>query len=165
MSTNYNQMEEIWGPAAVHSEYQIDDRISYTIEEQTRTGTIIWVCAASTRADQHLPTRYVVQPDNREDSLDMVCSGNIVIGEMRKDEIPSNPINSDSEQAIIKMLSSLSTPIVIRKEIDDDGQPFYVWHIGESTPEQPFGVCAGFQRQFLDTIKLAIEKAIKGVPR
>ena len=29
------QMEEIWGLAAIHSEYQIDDRISYTVEGQT----------------------------------------------------------------------------------------------------------------------------------
>jgi hypothetical protein len=66
MSTNYNQMEESWGPAAIHSEYQIDNWISYTVEGHTRTGTIIWVCAPTTRADQHLPTRFVVQPDNKE---------------------------------------------------------------------------------------------------
>ena len=45
MSTNYDQMEEIWGLAAIFSEYQIDDRICYTVEGQTHTGTIIWVCA------------------------------------------------------------------------------------------------------------------------
>ncbi len=60
------------------------------------------------------------------------------------------------------MLASLSTPIIIRKEIDDDGQPFYIWHIGEATPEQPFGVCAGIHRQFLGAMKLAMEKVIKG---
>ena len=163
MSTNYEQMEETWGLAAMHSEYQIDDRISYTVEGQTRTGTIIWVCAPITTVEQHLPTRYVIQPDNREDSLDMVCSGNIVIGKTHKQEERSNPIHSDSEQAIIDMLASLSTSIVIRKDTDDDGQPFYVWHIGESTPERPFGVCVGVHRQFLGAMKLAMEKVIRGV--
>ncbi len=61
------------------------------------------------------------------------------------------------------MLASLSTPIVIRKEIDDDGQPFYIWYIVEATPGQPFGVCAGIHRQFLGALKLAMEKVIKGV--
>jgi hypothetical protein len=163
MSTNYDQMEEIWGLAAIHSEYQINDRISYTVEEQTRLGTIIWVCAPTFASDQHLPTRYVIQPDKREESLDIVLSGNIVIGETHKQEERSNPILSDSEQAIIAMLASLSTPIFIRKDIDDDGQPFYVWHIGESTPERPFGVCVGVHRQFSGALKLAIEKAIKGI--
>ncbi|SRR6266487_5663350 len=163
MSTNYDQMEEIWGLAAIYSEYQIDNWISYTVEGQIYTGTIIWVCAPTTRVDQHLPTRYVIQPDNKEDSLDMVSSGNIVIGKTHKQEVPSNPKYSDSEQAIIDMLASLSTPIIIRKDIDDDGQPFYVWHIGESTPERPFGMCVGVHRQFLGAMKLALEKVIKGV--
>ena len=47
--------------------------------------------------------------------------------------------------------------------IDDEGLPFYVWHLGEATPEQPFGVCVGIHRQFLGALKLAIEKAIKGI--
>ena len=61
------------------------------------------------------------------------------------------------------MLASLSTPIIIRKDIDDDGQLFYLWYIGEATPERPFGVYAGVHRQFLGAMKLAMEKVIKGV--
>jgi hypothetical protein len=61
------------------------------------------------------------------------------------------------------ILASLSIPIFIREEIDDEGVPFYVWHLGEPTPEQPFGVCAGIHRQFSGALKLAIEKAIKGI--
>lgn len=165
MAAHFDEMEEIWGLAAIHSEYQINDRISYTIEGQTRTGTIIWVCAPITIVEQHLPARYVVQHDYGEASFDIVCSGNIVIGEMHKQEIHADPTNSGSEQAIIDMLASLSTPIVIRKEIDDDGEPFYVWYIGESTPEQPFGLCVGVHRQFLGALKLAMEKVINGVQR
>jgi hypothetical protein len=163
MSTNYDQMEEIWGLAAIFSEYQIDDRICYTTEGQTRTGTIIWVCAPTNTVEQQLPTRYVIRPDDKEESLDIVLSGNIVIGETNKQEVRSNFLTDVSEQALIDMLATLSIPIFIREDIDDDGLPFYVWYLGESTPERPFGVCVGVHRQFSGALKLAIEKAIKGI--
>jgi hypothetical protein len=163
MSTNNDQMEEIWGLGAIYSEYQIDDRICYTVEGQTRTGTIIWVCAPTNTLDEQLPTRYIVQPDNKENSRDVVSSGNIVIGEIHKQDACSNLLAGVSEQAIIDMLATLSIPIFIREEIDDDGLPFYVWYLGESTPERPFGVCVGVHRQFSGALKFAIEKAIKSV--
>ena len=163
MSTNYDQMEEIWGLGAIYSEYQIDDRICYTLDGQTYAGTILWVCAPTNTSDQQLPTRYIVQPDNKENTRDIVSSGNIVIGEIYKQEARSNLLAGVSEQAIIDMLATLSIPIFIREEIDDDGLPFYVWHLGESTQERPFGVCVGVHRQFSGALKLAIEKAIKGV--
>jgi hypothetical protein len=163
MSTNYDQMEEIWGQGAIYSEYQIDDRICYVIDGQTRTGTIIWACAPTNISGQQLPTRYIVQPDNKENSRDVVSSGNIVVGETYKQEVRSNFLTDVSEQALIDMLATLSIPIFIREQIDDDGLPFYVWHLGESTPERPFGVCVGVHRQFSGALKLAIEKAIKGI--
>jgi len=163
MSTNYDQMEEIWGLGAAYSEYQIDDRIRYTLEGQTYTGTIIWVCAPANTLDEQLPTRYIVQPDNKENSRDIVSSGNIVVGEIDEQEARSNLLTSVSEQAIIDVLATLSIPIFIREEIDDEGLPFYVWQLGESTAERPFGVCVGVHRQFSNALKLAIEKAIKGV--
>jgi len=163
MSTNYDQMEEIWGLAAIFSEYQIDDRICYTVEGQTHTGTIIWVCAPTNTVEKQLPTRYVIRPDDEDESLDIVLSGNIVICETNKQEARSNFMTDMSEQAIIDMLATLSIPIFIREDIDDDGLPFYVWHLGESTPERPFGVCVGVHRQFSGALKLAIEKAIKGI--
>jgi hypothetical protein len=163
MSTNYDQMEEIWGLGAAYSEYQIDDRICYTMEGQTYSGTIIWVCAPTNSLDEQLPTRYIVQPDNKENSRDIVTSGNIVVGEIYRQETRSNLLMGVSEQAIIDVLATLSIPIFIRKETDDEGLPFYVWHLGESTPEKPFGWCVGVDRQFSRALKLAIEKAIKGV--
>jgi len=163
MSTNYDQMEEIWGLGAVYSEYQVDDRICYTLERQTYTGTIIWVCAPTNTQDEQLPTRYIVQPDNKENSRDIVSSGNIVVGEIYKQKTRSNLQTGVSEQAIIDMLATLPIPIFIQEEIDDEGLPFYVWHLGESTPERPFGVSVGIHRQFSGALKLAIEKAIKGV--
>ena len=54
MSTNFDQMEEIWGMGAAFSEYQIDDRICYTLDGQTHIGTIIWVCAPSNTQDEQL---------------------------------------------------------------------------------------------------------------
>ena len=163
MSTNYDQMEEIWGLGAIYSEYQIDDRICYTVEEQTRTGTIIWVCAPTNTVEQQLPTRYVIRPDDKEESLDIVLSGNVVVGETNKQEVHSNFMADVSEHALIDMLATLSIPIFIREDIDDDGLPYYVWHLGESTRERPYGVCVGVHRQFSGALRLAIEKAIKGI--
>jgi hypothetical protein len=163
MSTNYDQMEEIWGVGAAYSEYQIDDRICYTLEGQTYSGTIIWVCAPTNTLGEHLPTRYIVQPDTRENSHDTVLSSNIVAGEVKRQEARTNLKAAVSEQAIIDVLATLSNPIYIREEIDDEGLPFYVWHLGESTPEKPFGWCVGVDRQFSGALKLAIEKAIKGI--
>jgi hypothetical protein len=162
MSTNYDQMEEIWGMGAAYSEYHIDDRICYTLEGQTHIGTIIWVCAPTNTLDEQLPTRYIVKPETNENSHDIVSSGNIVVGETQRQILQANILTGITEQAIIDMLATLSLPIIIREEMDDDGLPFYVWRLGEATPGQPFGVCVGIHRQFLGALKLAIEKAIKG---
>ena len=162
MSTNYDQTQEIWGLGAAYSEYQIDDRICYTLEGQTYIGTIIWVCAPANTLDEQLPTRYIVQPDTNANSHHTVLSCNIVVGETQRQVLQANILSGVTEQAIIEVLASLSLPIFIREEIDDEGLPFYVWYLGEATPEQPFGACVGIHRQFLGALKLAIEKAIKG---
>ena len=163
MSTNYDQMEKIWGLRAVYSEYHIDDRICYTLEGQTYIGTIIWICAPANTLEEQLPTRYIVQPDTNENSHHIVLSGNIVVSETQRQILQANILTGVTEQAIIDMLASLSLPIIIREEIDDEGPPFYVWHLGASTPEQPFGACVGIHRQFLEALKFAFEKAIKGI--
>jgi hypothetical protein len=67
------------------------------------------------------------------------------------------------ELALIEMLASLSIPIIVKVETDDDGQPFYVWHIGASTPQQPFGLYVGTSRQLIDALSLALERLIKHV--
>ena len=163
MSTNYDQMKEIWGMGAAYSEYHIDDRICYTLDGQTHVGTIIWVCAPSSTSDVHLPIRYVVKPETNEHCHDIIFSSNIVVGETQRQVLQASVLTGVTEQVIIDMLATLSLPIVIREEIDDEGLPFYVWHLGAATPEQPFGTCVGIHRQFLGAVKLAIEKAIKGV--
>ena len=52
--------------------------------------------------------------------------------------------------------NSIHLAIVARIEKESSGNP-------DQTPEQPFGVCVGVHRQFSIALKLAIEKAIKGV--
>ena len=121
------------------------------------------MCAPANTLDEQLPTRYIVQPDTNENSHHIVLSGNIVVGETQKQVLQANILTGFTEQAIIDVLATLSIPIFIREEIDDEGLPFYVWHLGESTPEKPFGWCVGVDRQFSSALKLAIEKAIKGV--
>lgn len=67
------------------------------------------------------------------------------------------------EQALIEMLASLSIPVIVKVETDDNSQPFYVWHIGESTSQQPFGQYVGTNRQLIEALSLALEKLIKHV--
>jgi hypothetical protein len=38
---------------------------------------------------------------------------------------------------------------------------YYIWQIGESTAERPWGRYVGPQRQLLGTVKLALEKMIR----
>ena len=115
MSADYDQMEEIWGLGAAYSEYQIDDRICYTLEGQTYSGTIIWVCAPTNTSDEQLPTRYIVQPDDKESSHDIVLSGNIVVGETQRQIVQANILTGVTEQAIIDMLATLSFPFHTRR--------------------------------------------------
>ena len=74
-----------------------------------------------------------------------------------------NTASPGLEQALIEMLATLSIPVIVKVETDDDGQPFYVWHIGESTPQQPFGLYVGTNRRLIDALSLALEKLIKHV--
>ena len=58
-----HNLEEDWGPAASHSEYQIGDTIRYQADGGVYSGTIIWVAAPrESRIEGHdniLPTRYI----------------------------------------------------------------------------------------------------------
>ncbi len=163
MTIHHDKREETWGSAATHSEYQVNDHIRYIVNEQIRIGTIYWTCAPASCAKQHLPTRYVVQPDDAEGCFDMVQSGNIVIDAAPEQEGSSHSTPTDQEQAFIDMLATLSPPIIIQIEMDDEGQPFYVWHVGASTPQRPFGLYVGTHRQFTGAVKLAMEKVIECV--
>lgn len=158
---NNNNMESTWGAAASHAEHHIHDCIRYTVDGQTRTGTIIWICTPAQQNKQFPSTRYVVQPDDKTLGLDLVCPGNILIGDGRKEQSPTSAETARLEQSLIEMLATLSIPITVKVETDDNGQPYYVWHIGESTTQQPFGEHIGTDTQLMGALKLALEKLIR----
>ncbi len=166
MATN-NNMEETWGVAATHAEHQMHDHISYSVEGQIRTGTIIWICAPADQANKLRSVRYIVQPDESAKSPDLIWPGNILIdaGHNKQVHASSNTAFAGLEQTLIEMLTSLSIPVILKMEIDDAGQPFYVWQIGQSTPTQPFGLYVGTNRQLIDALKLALEKLIQHASR
>jgi len=117
----HNNMEETWGVAATHAEHQIHDHIHYSVEGQTRTGTIIWICAPNHQASQLRSVRYVVQPDEVENSLDLVWPGNTLIDAGNNKQVPaSNGVTSAGlEEALIELLTLLSIPVFLNVEIDD----------------------------------------------
>jgi hypothetical protein len=41
------ELENLYGPLATHSEHKVGDHIRYTYEGKATAGTILWVCAAS----------------------------------------------------------------------------------------------------------------------
>jgi hypothetical protein len=60
---SHEEMEEMYGPLATHSEHKIDDQVRYKHEGRATTGKVIWVCAA--RPEQTLHLCYVVLNDER----------------------------------------------------------------------------------------------------
>lgn len=158
----HNQLEETWGVAASHAEHRVGDYIRYSVEGQVRRGTIIWICAPTEQEGQPRSVRYVVQPEEGAQPPDLIWPGNILIGNGQPTEDHDSVANiAELEQALTEMFATLSIPIIIYPEVDDSGQPFYVWHIGESTPQQPFGMYVGMDRHLLGALKYALEKLIK----
>jgi len=72
-------LEEVYGPAARHSEHQVGDVIMYRDIEtgETKIGKLIWICAPATIGDREIGVTYVVEPP--DDSWpDMVFPGDIL---------------------------------------------------------------------------------------
>lgn len=160
----HDQLEQTWGVAASHAEHRVGDYIRYSVKGQGRWGTIIWICAPAEQGSQLRSVRYVIQPEEGALAPEVIWPGNILIGNGQLAEDQDSIRNiAELEQALTEMFATLSIPIIIRAEIDDSGQPFYVWHIGESTPEQPFGMYVGMDRHLLGAMKFALEKLIKHV--
>lgn len=57
-------MEDTYGPRALHSEHQIGDHIHYRYEGEPTSGKILWVCAARPAENLHLV--YIVVNDTAE---------------------------------------------------------------------------------------------------
>jgi hypothetical protein len=161
MAAHHDNMEESWGVAASYAEHRVHDHILYLRDGQTHTGVVLWICAPATCPTQQQPVRYVVHPDDRPNELELVSSCNILIDAAYKQETEPVIPSPTLEQALIEMLSTLSIPITVRVETDDDGLPYYVWSIGESTPQQPWGLYVGTDRNLAAALKLALERLIK----
>lgn len=170
--TAHDDMEKTWGGAATYAEHHIHDHIHYIRDGQTRAGTIIWICAPIEQDGQLQFVRYVVRPDGRATDTDIVYPAALLIEEPQLEE-PQKSQNDESHekkalnlpQALIERLATLTIPIILKEEIDDNGNPFYVWHIGPSTPQYPFGLYVGTSSHLLDALELALERLIKHVAR
>lgn len=160
----HNYLEEIWGRAATHAEHHVGDYIRYSVDGQVCSGTILWICAPADHESQRQPVRYVVQPEESTEAPDLILPGNILIGTAPKAVGQDSAAGAaELEQALLEMFATLSTPIIVYPEIDDSGQPFYVWHIGESTPQQPWGLYVGMDRHLIGALKGALEKLLKHI--
>ena len=162
----HNDLEETWGVAATHAEHCIGDYIRYSVDGHVRSGSILWICAPKEGQDNPLRSvRYVVQPEDSAQSHDLIWPGNILMGSRMLDEEQreADLTTSELEQALLEMCATLSIPVVLNREIDDAGQPFYTWYIGESTPQQPWGLYVGMNRHLMGALKGALEKLITHV--
>jgi hypothetical protein len=157
MDAQYNRLEAKWGQAAHFTEHEISDLVRYSIEGQVRTGTIIWTCAPA----QGQSLRYVIQHEGANEQPDIVCPGKVIADDAQRHEDNCDPSCGIPEQTLLRLLATLSTPIIIQTDIDDDGQLYYIWQIGESTKECPWGRYVGTHRQLLGAIKLALEKVMR----
>ncbi|HLI09547.1 MAG TPA: hypothetical protein VKV40_23495 [Ktedonobacteraceae bacterium] len=165
MAAHHDNMEESWGVAASYAEHRVHDRILYLRDGQTCSGVVLWICAPAICSTRQQPVRYVVRPDARPNELELISSCNILIDEAYKQGMEPVITSPTQEQALIEVLSTLSIPITVRVETDDDGLPYYVWFIGESTPQQPWGLYVGTDRNLTDALKAALERLIKHLQR
>jgi hypothetical protein len=75
-----DQLRDLYGPLARHSEYRCGDQVCYRIGSETYEGTILWVMEPGPsmiegRGPQ--PLRYVVERHNWEAIPDVVWSSDI----------------------------------------------------------------------------------------
>jgi hypothetical protein len=162
----HNELEETWGVAATHAEHRIGDYIRYSVDGRVRSGSILWIYAAE--EEQDYPFRavyYVVQPEDSAQCQEVILPSNVLMGSQMIDEKQSEAdlTTSELEQALLEMCATLSIPVNLNREVDDAGQPFYAWYIGESTPQRPWGLYVGMDRHLLGALKEALEKLIAHV--
>ena len=81
MTTFDEQMEEVYGPLPKFSEHKKGDQITYLDEYGIeRTGTIIWVVAASGIVGKQMPPYYVVERNGAGNTWpDTVFFGDVVV--------------------------------------------------------------------------------------
>ena len=60
--------------------------------------------------------------------------------------------------AIADLLKTLPVPITITQHLDEQREKiFYRYQVGETTPDNPVGICMGGTPKFLDAVRLSLE--------
>lgn len=78
MTDNKEELEELYGPAAAHSEYSIGQQITYNRVAEIKQGEIIYACAKGPGViGQEQPLRYVVIP-SEGGMVDVVYQSDII---------------------------------------------------------------------------------------
>ncbi len=65
------------------------------------------------------------------------------------------------QQAIINMLQTLQTPIIITPHDEAQQQTYYSYQVGEQTEDHPFGIAMGATPDFLDAMRFSLAAAMK----
>lgn len=82
-------LEQVYGPMASHSEHHRGDFIRYTSAEGTPgVGVIEWVCSAGMVGPQHLGIRYIVAPDTPTGFVDVVWPADVISSEASTSQEP-----------------------------------------------------------------------------
>src|SRR5713226_1625615 len=64
-------------------------------------------------------------------------------------------------QSIADLLKTLPVPITITQHLDEQREKlFYRYQVGETTPENPVGICMGATPDFLDAVRLSLQIAL-----
>lgn len=76
---NDQQREDLYGPAATHSEHQRGEYVAFLEEGKTYTGVILWVCAArELEKGTSIPICYIVEAEQQEGFPCIVAPGDII---------------------------------------------------------------------------------------
>lgn len=77
-------LENDWGPAAHHSEYQRGDTLTYRVGNETYLGVILWITQPGPSAIEghdDVPMRYIVERSGWTGFPDVVWPGDILSSE------------------------------------------------------------------------------------
>jgi hypothetical protein len=65
------------------------------------------------------------------------------------------------QEAIIDLLQTLPTPIMITEHQDTQQQTYYTYQVGEQTEDHPFGIAMGATPNFLDAMRFSLAAAMQ----
>ena len=76
MTSQEEELADLYGPAATYAEFHRGDRIRYRYEGITWCGPILWVAAP----ECNLPLCYIVEPDGDTDMFPHIVFAGDIIG-------------------------------------------------------------------------------------